>query len=36
MRVNLAGDYGLAARGAVFDPVTLTVGTMAATAAGGA
>lgn len=35
-RPNLTGDYGLAARGVVFDPMTLTVASMAATAAGGA
>lgn len=34
MRINLTGDYGLSAR-ATFDPVSLTVGSMAMTAAAG-
>lgn len=36
MRPNLTGDYGFARLGVVFDPLTLTVGSMAATAVGGA
>lgn len=35
MRINLTQDYGLARFGVVFDPLTLTVGSMAMTAAGG-
>lgn len=34
-RSRYTQDYGLAAQGVVFDPMTLTVGSLAATAAGG-
>lgn len=36
MRINFAGDYGLALEGAVFDPGTLMVTSLVASAIGGA
>lgn len=36
LRINLTGDYGLAAQGVVFDPITATIGAVSAFAAANA